>query len=218
MAYHGYIPFITQYADALTKIDSEKIKILEIGLLYGITTYCISNNLNLCNINFDYHGVDLRVRDEVKIFASTALFLPGNHLKLHEMNSISFLEQCEEKFDIILIDGDHNYATVKKECGFIKNLMKNENSLIIFDDYYGRWGRKDLFYKDRDGWKNNKKFIDLERVAGKEGVGTAIDEFMEENKESLVSFAMLQGEPICVVNKDNKILSIDSFKKIHGSA
>ena len=132
------------------------------------------------------------------------------------MNSINYLQNCKEKFDIILIDGDHNYATVKKECSFIKDLLRDENSLIIFDDYFGRWGRKDLFYKDRDGWKNNKKFIDLENVEGKEGVGTAIDEFMEENKDVLMSFALLQGEPICVINKENKIISARNL--IHGDA
>jgi hypothetical protein len=217
MAYHGYIPFITQYLSNLSKTSNRKIKILEIGLLYGVTTHCISSNLNLCNVDFDYHGVDLKIRDEVKIYAAYSLFLPNNKLKLYEDNSLNYLEKCKEKFDIILVDGDHNYATVKKECSFISSLLADENSLIIFDDYYGRWGRKDLFYKDRDGWKNNKKFIDLENIEGKEGVGTAIDEFMKDNESDLISFVLLQGEPICVANKKNKTLPLDRLKIVHGA-
>ena len=93
MAYHGYIPFITQYAYQLSQISDRKINILEIGLLYGVTTSCISNNLNMCNISFDYHGVDLRVRDEVKIFTASAISQPGNNIKLYEMNSINAKSQ-----------------------------------------------------------------------------------------------------------------------------
>ena len=39
---------------------------------------------------------------------------------------------------------------------------------------------------------------------------------MEENKDTLVSFALLQGEPICVVNKENKIISAENL--IHGDS
>jgi hypothetical protein len=216
MGYHGYIPFITEYAQNLQKVNNRKIKILEIGLLYGVTAHCITSNLNLCKVNFDYHGVDLKVRDEVKVYSSYAMCLSGNSLKLYEENSITYLANCKEKFDIILVDGDHNYATVKKECSFIKDLLVDENSLIIFDDYTGRWGNKDLFYKDRDGWQNNEKFIELENKTEKQGVGTAIDEFMEESRESLLSFALIEGEPICVINNQNKLLSLEGVKIIHG--
>jgi antitoxin component HigA of HigAB toxin-antitoxin module len=43
--------------------------------------------------------------------------------------------------------------------------------------------------------------------AGKQGVGTAIDEYLNENPE-FKHFKLMKGEPICLIKKDNSILNL----------
>ena len=205
MAYHGYIPFISEYSKALFQKNKEKVKILEVGIEYGITTYSILNNNNLIGVPFIYHGVDLLLRDHVRLIGHYTFKIKETEIKFFEENSLSYLKNCKEKYDIILVDGDHNYPTVSEECKFIKSLMKSNDSLIIFDDYTGRWSNRDLYYSDREEYTENNKFIDLDRSNDKKGVAPAVDEFLESNKD-MSSFVLMQGEPICIIHNDNTIL------------
>ena len=204
MAYHGYIPIISEYAFHVKK-RKDKVKILEIGLLTGVSLYSIVNNMNALGVlSYEYTGVDIKLKEELKIFDNYTFKTKSSKINLIEDDSLKFLEQCREKFDIILIDGDHNYPTVKKECEFLPKIS-HKDTLFIFDDYYGKWSETDLFYNELKGWENVNNFSNLPPDKLKKGVKPAVDEFIE--KEGLESFTLMKGEPICLAYKNNEIVS-----------
>jgi hypothetical protein len=221
MAYHGYLNFICQYAAAMHEKTGKNIKILEIGVDKGVTLFSILNNLNCVNVPYEYHGVDVKVQEHLKVMlglndsypVGTLYIRKNSSVKLYETNSLEFMEKHNDhKFDIILIDGDHNYPTVSKECELIPPLMRNANTLIMFDDYHGKWSEKDLFYKDKKGYEENSLLSHLTSIPGKQGVKPAVDEFLLHPE--LVSFVIdnfTRGEAICVTHKDNSLLQ-EQFK------
>ena len=125
-------------------------------------------------------------------------------IDLIEENSLVYLKNAvekKEKYDIVLIDGDHNYKTVKEECMHLKNLY-HHNTLFIFDDYNGRYSNKDMFYSKRPGYEEKNQLI---KESGKEqGIKKPIDDFIDQ--ENLVSFIIMKAEPLCVIHKANKII------------
>lgn len=53
-----------------------------------------------------------------------------------QANSQTFdYSTLNQKFDLIFIDGDHHYESVKKDTENAFKLLKNENSIIIWHDY-----------------------------------------------------------------------------------
>lgn len=206
MAYHGYIKKICEYASVLFNSKKETIKILEIGIDTGISMFAINNNLNLLKVPFEYTGLDVLVQSHISIIDYTFFQLFNeNKNNFIKINSLEYLKECNDTFDIILIDGDHNYNTVYKELSYIDKIS-HENTLIVCDDYNGRWSKKDLYYSERKGYEDNEiatKKIESE----KKGVGTAIDDFLKENPQYF-SFFMMKGEPICIIKKDNKFIKI----------
>lgn len=205
MAYHGYIPFISNYSNILFQNKKESVKILEIGVDTGISLFSLNNNFNLLNVQFEYTGIDIKIQKHIDVMKYTFLQKNENKINLLEKNSLIYLEDCKDVFDIIMIDGDHNYKTVIKEMNHLDNIS-HDNTLIICDDYYGRWSNKDLFYSEREGYENNS-LATIKEYSEKEGVGTAIDEFLSENK-NYISFTVMKGEPICIIKKSNSLISI----------
>lgn len=207
MAYHGYIPVVSKFAFEMYSDMKKKIKILEIGVDTGISLFALTNNLNLMGVAFDYTGVDVKIQPHIS--AMNYMFYHHNNetkINLVEQNSLDYLPTLDEKFDIILIDGDHNYETISQECKILKNIM-HENTLIIADDYEGRWSKKDLYYSDKEGYEENKLVTKKSKEYEKHGVKPAIDEFIENNN-NIVSFKLMEGEPIVLVNKKNQYLNL----------
>lgn len=78
-----------------------------------------------------------------------AMDLPEEYAKLHGFfsknlknvthlfgNSLSFdFSDYFGKFDLVFIDGDHHYASVRKDTETAFKLIKNENSIIVWHDY-----------------------------------------------------------------------------------
>lgn len=53
-----------------------------------------------------------------------------------EANSKTFdFKKLGQKFDLIFVDGDHSYDGVKSDTANVFNLLKNENSIIVWHDY-----------------------------------------------------------------------------------
>ena len=44
-------------------------------------------------------------------------------------------KSLNKKFDLIFIDGDHNFATVRNDTAKMFELLKDENSIIVWHDY-----------------------------------------------------------------------------------
>jgi len=53
-----------------------------------------------------------------------------------EANSLSFdFNSLGQKYDFIFVDGDHSFEGVKSDTSKVFNLLKNENSIIVWHDY-----------------------------------------------------------------------------------
>ena len=81
-----------------------------------------------------------------------------------------------------MIDGDHNYATVSKELKYIEKLCF-DSTIIVVDDYNGRWSDKDLHYKERDSHNDIDSLEKLPDVLDKRGVKAAVDDWLEASGE-----------------------------------
>ena len=209
MAYHGYIWTIGNYLQYIQKEKLEPIRVLEIGVYKGITTFSLINNLNCLGIKFIYDGIDIKIRNEVKITCQYMLKHKGSEINLIEDNSLNYLKNIKETYDVILIDGDHNYETVKSECELVKDLM-HDNTLLIFDDYDGKWSNKDLYYSERDEYIDNEIATKRTNKFNKHGVKPAVDEFLENNRDTLFSFKIKpfeHSDPLCVIGRNNKIIN-----------
>ena len=184
--------------------------IVEIGSDKGLNTknildYCHENESKLTSIdpspNFDVEYFKEEFNDEFDFIMD---------LSLNCLDSL-------DSYDIILIDGDHNWYTVYNELKTIeKNFDQNNFPLIILHDVSWPYGRRDMYYNPKNipsqflnefnklGMKPNKK--ELLDVGGinqslnnaiientpKNGVLTAIEDFIFESKLKL-SFYKING-------------------------
>ncbi len=190
MAYHGYIPTIHKYL-----MNYENPKILEIGVLSGITTFSLIHRLSHTHGDFLYEGVDIIIRSDIT--ETLQAIEPGGRVNLHEMNSLEFLKKNKNVYDVILIDGDHNYYTVSKELSYL-NTISHENSLIIIDDYHGKWAEEDLWYGEKEEFKSElaTKKVKTEKC----GVKPAVDDFLKENKQWTKNISFI-GEPLVLIHE-----------------
>lgn len=57
-------------------------------------------------------------------------------IKVYEENSLTFdFSSLNKKYDMIFVDGDHEHDSVVKDTQTVFNLLKNENSIIVWHDY-----------------------------------------------------------------------------------
>ena len=193
----------------------EKIKpkhIVEIGSATGINTnnildYCRHNNSKLTAIDpkpkFDVNELKDEYGEKFEFFEELSL------------NALPFLE----KFDIILIDGDHNWYTVFSELKSIEQHYQKENGfpIIILHDICWPYGRRDLYYnpdtipndyllpyaelgmipnqkelsKDKGMGLNYKGFNNALYEGGdKNGVLTAVEDFIHESSLDLIFYSI----------------------------
>lgn len=209
MSYRGFIPFITDYCVKKNKVE-DKISILEIGVMEGLTTFPLSNNLSFLKCNLEYTAVDIFIRPSV-IERYNYSYQSKKHLKLIEENSLNFLDNISKtdyKFDVILVDGDHNYETVKKECSYLNKILKKDG-IVVFDDFYNKHSLKDSYYSEDPEYKNITIATERKKQTSIEGTRPAIEEYLTIN--GLLHFGMRKSEeeyhaPIVSFKKDNKLL------------
>jgi len=111
------------------------------------------------------------------------------------------LDYNKKVYDLILIDGDHNYFTVKKELSSLKHLC-HRDTVVVVDDYYGKHAETDTFYATLEGYEQNEKATQPV-ITKKQGVKTAVDEFLENN-ETWNSTTLMPGEPIVLFMDGNR--------------
>lgn len=196
MAHHGYIPFAVEFLSAL-----DNPKILEIGVDRGQTTFPLIHHLMMMKKRFTHDAVDVLIRDEVKVIATYFGINENQRLNLFQANSLDFLPRCDSKYHLIFLDGDHNYFTVSKELELLTTNNVLRDSIIIIDDYHGRWANKDLFYSTKseyDEVTGTTKPVETEKY----GVAPAVDEFCEKHPEWRKKILM-QGEPVILYRENN---------------
>ncbi|NBP00704.1 MAG: class I SAM-dependent methyltransferase [Proteobacteria bacterium] len=210
MAYHGYIPFIKQL---LLNIESPKV--LEVGTDKGMSTIPLVVFLLRLKQNFEFVGIDVLVQESLKIMLKNIEASSTQKISLYQDSSLNVLPALandSNKFDVILLDGDHNYYTVSSELKHLDKLL-SDDGIAIVDDYHGRWADKDLWYSERDEYQdvsNVTKKVETE----KRGVKPAVDEFLEENP-GWESGVLMQGEPIILKRKriEKSMFSQSLFEK-----
>jgi methyltransferase family protein len=200
MAYHGLITTVKQYIHQ--RVPQERAPtILEVGIDRGVSMIPLVVFLARTREAFAYVGVDIFVQEQVQVMLSHMDLTEHQQAYCAEGNSIEALPKMVEqgmKFDVVLLDGDHNYHTVAEELKHIEALTFPE-SIIIIDDYDGRWSERDLWYAERPGYEDNKlasKKVETE----KHGVKPAVDEWLETHPE-WQKFKPVPGEPVLLMRK-----------------
>ncbi|WP_296790763.1 class I SAM-dependent methyltransferase, partial [uncultured Methanobrevibacter sp.] len=185
--------------------------IVEVGSDVGLNTekilnYCEhENNAKLISIDpspsYDIGAIKEKYGSK---------FIPIKDISLNSLKII-------EKYDIILIDGDHNWYTVYNELKIIETKFDQKNfPIIILHDTSWPYGRRDLYYNPKTipseylneykrlGMMPNKK--ELLKYGGanvnlnnatientpKNGVLTAIEDFLKQTNLNL-NFYKING-------------------------
>lgn len=199
MAYHGYIPLIKQFLHQLPK---ERIpSVLEVGVDRGVTFLSLTMFLARTRPEFFVVGIDIMVQDAVNIMLTHLDLQPKQAAYLVGGNSLQVLPQMVDqgmKFDVVLLDGDHNYHTVSTELRNIEKLV-HDHSVILIDDYDGRWSDRDLWYAERPGYEDVKA-ITSKVDTDKHGVKPAVDEWLQAHPEWKVA-KPVPGEPILLMKQ-----------------
>jgi len=206
MSYLGLVkPIINSYLSGL-----HYPKILEIGVDSGQTALPLVQNLTNRFDQFLYIGVDILVQPLVvetfSQFDSVSLYpfdeQSGRDVFLFEGNSLEWLPQNQNKgpiFDMVLLDGDHNYFTVIQELEYLQPLLK-PTSIIVCDDFNGRWANKDLFYSEKPEYAPVELATPRQNTE-KVGVQPAVRDFLRDHAE-WVGFHYPELDPILLYRSD----------------
>ena len=172
--------------------------IVEIGAEKGLNTlnileYCRENNSKLTSIDplpqFDIDYVKRKYSENFTIYEDLSL------------NCLSEVEN----FDVILIDGDHNWYTVFNELNVINSkFQENKFPFVILHDVSWPYGRRDMYYNPDtipfeflnpykklgiypnktelvNGGLNNNLYNAISDNTPKNGVFTALEDFINSS-------------------------------------
>lgn len=189
MSYLGFTKILSR--DFLKNF--RKPRVLEIGIDTGQTAIPLIANLSNMFDEFTYTGIDIKIKEDFLEQLSQINNISVNvlgdeqgkkNIELHQTNSLDWLSLTRgKKYDLILVDGDHNFYTVYHEISMLEN-FKHEKTLIVCDDYQGRYANKDMFYKEREEYKNNDLLHTPVKLE-KQGVKSAIDYYVNANNSEL---------------------------------
>jgi SAM-dependent methyltransferase len=216
MAYWGYYPLMRDHLE-----NYQYPKVLEVGVDKGQILIPMLQFLSMNFDNFHLIGNDIYARDELKV----KLELMTMNLKKNQTfdmamaSSLEFLPKFVETmqgtpyekegyFNLMLIDGDHNYHTVKKEFENIPKLLA-PGGLVIFDDYDGRWSNQDEFFIEREGYADNPMALSREEgTESTKGIKPAVDEFLAANPEWVMTKLphLAHAEPVLIYRKGELVL------------
>ena len=151
------------------KILNKKMNVLEIGAYEGRSSFFLLKtlkNINLTCVDTFKPFHELQENDITKfkkIFFNFKKNISqySDKVKIIKKKSSFFFNKNFEKFDLIHIDGSHEFKDVKNDAKEAFKILKNKG-IIIFDDFL---------------WQNNQ--------ALKESITYAILEFVNMNKNKI---------------------------------
>jgi len=218
MAYWGYFAVMKNIVSY-----SKQPRVLEIGVDKGQTLIPMLHYLSLNYNKFTLIGCDILFREElnVKLNHMRGNLKEGQLLGTAEESSLEFLPRLiDANLDVIgstdgllslaLIDGDHNYYTVKRELEYVSKVLALYGIMVI-DDYDGRWSEQDEYFSELEEYKERSLGIPNQHTE-KKGVKTAVDEFLKENPDWTINHLFPQYEPVLVYRKD--MWDITRYKEI----
>lgn len=148
---------IPLWKEFLSQFIDKEISVLEIGSFEGKSAVWLLENIlihpksritcvdsyqdypEMQQFNYDWEEI------KNKFIANTSKWKDKVDLKVQD--STTFLKNCNDKFDLIYIDGSHCAKQVLID-GVLSHLLLKEKGLIIFDDYlYGGLMTVPLFPK-----------------------------------------------------------------------
>lgn len=192
MAYHGLLPLAKQFLST----RGPRPSFIEIGVDRGVSFVTLATFLVRASERFLAVGIDVDVQEQVSIMLANLDRTPQQAIHVIQGNSLDVLprvRQSNMRFDLVLLDGDHNYYTVARELLMVEGII-NDDAMIIVDDYDGRWSERDLWYSTRPGYESNES-VTKEVATEKHGVKPAVDEWLASRPE-WVKEKPVQGEPI----------------------
>jgi predicted O-methyltransferase YrrM len=199
MSYVGYLPLIKHELHGLPKDRS--VSVLEVGIDRGTTLIPLVAFLARTRAGFVVLGVDVLVQEQVRLILNNLDLQAGQEVACIQGNSLQALPELVKtgmKFDVIMLDGDHNYHTVSNELSSLEDLC-HPHTLVVIDDYDGRWSERDLWYSEREGYQDVTsvtKPVDTE----KHGVKPAVDDWLVSHP-GWELIKPIQGEPIILRKK-----------------
>jgi hypothetical protein len=146
---HWYLDI---YDKHFKKLRNKKLNILEIGIGGYNTPKAGGGSLRMWQNYFPNStilGVDLFVKNKFKLshFSKSSQEIKFVDGSSYDDNTVNKVRQIlgDRQFDLLFIDGDHNYEGVKKDFLKYRNLVR-EGGIIVFHDivpdYFTRHGVK----------------------------------------------------------------------------
>jgi len=189
-------------------------KILEIGIDKGQTMIPLCHNLTLLGRPFCYDAIDIKVQDYLQsVIINMGRISCGGYDGHPQSKNVNFYEESSLdilpklvalgiKYNLILLDGDHNYYTVSRELKDLEKLCY-PSTMIICDDYDTKWAYEDLYYSEYKEYKNIN-IATAARETQKKGVRAAVEEFVQ-NSNNVWSIG--HGPPMdyCILFKPKNI-------------
>jgi predicted O-methyltransferase YrrM len=223
------------FADKILKPyirESKYISLCEIGAALGGNT---DRMLEL--ENFSLSIIDPCVETDLK--KKYDEYIASGKVKLYPDFSLNVLPNITKPFDCILIDGDHNWYTVYHELKTIeeKGLIKDGGTIFLHDVCWP-YGRRDMYYQpelippefihpyEKKGMvrgvsklvssngKNYNLCNAIEEGGAKNGVLTAVEDFLKEYNDKYSFFYLDQEYGLGVLLKSKNTFSNASFAKI----
>jgi hypothetical protein len=185
-------------------------------------------------------GVSLSVIDPCLDADLCEKYGNDKRVAVHKGLSLEVIPRLSEKYDCILIDGDHNWYTVFNELRAIEERqLLRKGGTIFFHDVGWPYGRRDMYYQPGTIPKeyvhpHAKKGIihgccklsstdgiggglcNAETEGGeKNGVLTAIEDFLAERRNEYVLFCFKAEHGLGVLIKKDGVKSKMTFAKWH---
>lgn len=171
--------------------------IVEVGSDQGVNT---ANLLEFCRqTGATLHVIDPAPGYDVSKWQSEY----GDCLVFHEELSLNALPSIED-FDVVLIDGDHNWYTVFNELKTVERLCAERSQdfpLVLLHDIGWPYGRRDLYYDPDSIPEEHRKPYD------KKGMLPSVPGLVEEGGMNRhLNNAVREHEP-----KDGVLTAIEDF-------
>lgn len=188
MAYAAYLETINVFLNSV-----ENPNILEIGIEDGRITIPMLTEMINNEHEFFYYGIDIDIKDKISAFGLDNGGYDINFVQQNSLVEMPKLAESELKFDLILIDGDHNYHTVSKELTYVDKLL-HDNSILIVDDFYGPWATKDYWYwDDKTSTQTNNPLATTKIDSDKQGVLTAVLDWLDKKDDMEIYSSVFGG-------------------------
>jgi predicted O-methyltransferase YrrM len=179
----------------------EHPSVLEVGVDAGTTCIPLVVSMAENTSTFTYIGIDVKINDHVSITTAYLGDAVRHNTHFVQDNSLSVLPKIvseKMKFDVLLLDGDHNYHTVSQELAYVLDLVKDDG-IILIDDYNGKWAENDLWYSEREEYRDNQ-LVTKPVETSKHGVAAAVNEWLSQHPE-LEGSSPIKGEPLLIRRK-----------------